>query len=101
MKVEDIQVTNGWLLIKPFTMMGMSEGGIELPLQKHEKPNKGLIVKMDLILEIDYGFRVGDTAIFSKFAGNTIKIDDVDYLWLRATDLLGYVRSESSLKSVA
>lgn len=93
MKVEDIEVANGWMLVKPFNPLGMTEGGIELPLQKHEKPNKGKVICVDDDDCELHGFYKGDTVIFSKFAGNTIKIDDIDYIWLRCQDIFGFVPS--------
>jgi len=70
-------------------------GGIVIPDTAKEKPQEGKVVavgpgKWDengnrIPLEIKKGVRV----LFGKYAGNEIKIDGVEYLIMRETDILG------------
>ena len=68
--------------------------GIVLPDTAKEKPQKGKVVAVGTGKLLDNGERaamevkVGDGVVFSKYSGSEIKVDDKDYLIVRASDIL-------------
>lgn len=72
----------------------MSSGGIYLPDTAKEKPQEGTIVAAGPGRLTDDGTRVpmelavGDTVVYSKYAGTEYKEGDVEYLVLREDDVL-------------
>lgn len=71
--------------------------GIVLPDSAKEKPQEGKVVAVGSGRVTDNGERialevsVGDTIIFSKYAGTEVKYDDKEYLILRESDVLAIV----------
>ena len=72
----------------------VSAGGIYLPDTAKEKPQEGTIVAAGPGRLTDDGNRVpmelevGDTVVYSKYAGTEYKEGDVEYLVLREDDIL-------------
>lgn len=72
----------------------MSAGGIYIPDTAKEKPQEGEIVAAGPGRLTDDGNRVpmelsvGDTVVYSKYAGTEYKVGDVEYLVLREDDVL-------------
>lgn len=69
--------------------------GIVLPDTAQEKPQKGTIVAAGPGKYDESGkllpmpVQSGDVVVFAKYAGTEIKLDGVDYLVMRASDLIG------------
>ena len=72
----------------------MSSGGIYIPDTAKEKPQEGTIVAAGPGRLTDDGSRVpmelevGDTVVYSKYAGTEYKEGDIEYLVLREDDIL-------------
>ena len=72
----------------------MSAGGIYIPDTAKEKPQEGVVVAIGPGRLSDDGTRVpmevevGDTVIYSKYAGTEYKEGEVEYLVLREDDIL-------------
>jgi chaperonin GroES len=72
----------------------VSSGGIYIPDTAKEKPQEGTIVAAGPGRLTDDGNRVpmelevGDTVVYSKYAGTEYKEGDVEYLVLREDDIL-------------
>ena len=70
-------------------------GGIVLPDSAQEKPARGTVVAIGSGKLLDDGSRAqsslkeGDHVLFSSYAGETVEIDDVEYLLMREDDVLG------------
>ena len=84
--VNEIEPLNGYLLVKPIGGKTETDGGIALPNVSQEKPNRGVVMRT--ALGVDY-VNEGDMVLFSKFGGNTIKLREEEYLWLKESDLYG------------
>lgn len=77
--------------------MKMSKGGILLPETAQEKPRQGEVVaigpgKMDEKGNLKtVNVRVGDTVLFSSYAGTEVKSEDdqADFLIMTEDDILG------------
>ena len=71
-----------------------TSGGIILPDTAKDRPHEGEVVAVGPGKLLDNGARVapevkvGDRVFFTKYGGTEVKVDDVDYLILRETDLL-------------
>ena len=74
-----------------------SPGGIIIPDTAKEKPQQGAIVAVgpgrttDEGTLIEMGVSVGDTVIYSKYAGTEYSQNGNDYLILRESDILAIV----------
>jgi chaperonin GroES len=82
------------LVVKPTQKEEMTKGGIYLPDTAKEKPQEGEIVAVgpgrmtDDGKRIPMDLKVGDKVIYSKYGGSEIKIDDVEMIILRESDIL-------------
>ena len=72
----------------------MSAGGIYIPDTAKEKPQEGVVVAVGPGRLSDDGARVpmevavGDTVVYSKYAGTEYRDGDTEYLVLREDDIL-------------
>jgi chaperonin GroES len=82
------------LVVKPMQKEEMTKGGIYLPDTAKEKPQEGEVVAVgpgrmtDEGKRIEIDLKVGDRVIYSKYGGSEIKIDDVEMIILRESDIL-------------
>ena len=82
------------LVVKPSQKEEMTKGGIYLPDTAKEKPQEGEVVAVgpgkmtDDGKRIPIDLKVGDKVIYSKYGGSEIKIDDVEMIILRESDIL-------------
>ena len=82
------------LVVKPSQKEEKTKGGIYLPDTAKEKPQEGEVVAVGpgkLTEEgkrIPMDLKVGDKVIYSKYGGSEIKIDDVEMIILRESDIL-------------
>jgi chaperonin GroES len=85
------------VLICPDESEGISAGGIVLPDNAKEKPQRGKIVaagpgKLNKKGErLPMPVAVGDSVIYGKFAGNDIEIEGEDYKVLHADEILAKI----------
>lgn len=85
------------VVVKPLPSEERTKGGIVLPDTAKEKPQEGEVVAVGSGRLLETGQRVpidlkpGDKILFSKYAGNEVKIDDVEYLIMREADILGVI----------
>ncbi|MDD4238261.1 MAG: co-chaperone GroES [Desulfotomaculaceae bacterium] len=74
-----------------------TKSGIVLPDTAKEKPQEGEVIAVGSgrLLEtgqrVPIDLKVGDKILFSKYAGNEVKINDVEYLIMREADILGVI----------
>lgn len=85
------------VVVKPLASEEVTKGGIVLPDTAKEKPQEGEVVAVGSGRLLDNGTRVaidlkvGDRVLFSKYAGNEVKLEDVEYLIMREADILGVI----------
>jgi chaperonin GroES len=85
------------VVVKTLPHEEKTKGGIVLPDTAKEKPQEGEVVAVGNGRLLETGQRVpidlkpGDRILFSKYAGNEVKIDDVEYLIMREADILGVI----------
>ncbi len=82
------------LVVKPSQKEEKTKGGIYLPDTAKEKPQEGEVVAVgpgklnEEGKRIPMDLKVGDKVIYSKYGGSEIKIDDVEMIILRESDIL-------------
>ena len=74
-----------------------SKGGIIIPDTAKEKPQEGEVIAVGPGARDEAGkihaldVKVGDRVLFGKWSGTEIKIDDVDYLVMKESDIVGVI----------
>ena len=88
------------LIVQAIEEEETTAGGILLPDTAKEKPQKGKVLAVgDGKLSEDTGKRIpldvseGDEVLYGKYGGTEIKVDGVDLLVLRESDVLAKLQS--------
>jgi chaperonin GroES len=82
------------ILLKPMEAEQKTAGGIIIPDNAKEKPQKGEVIAIgpgkttDKGQKINMTLRKGDSVLYGKYTGSEITIDGQDYLILRESDVL-------------
>ncbi|CDF58772.1 co-chaperone GroES [Thermobrachium celere] len=84
------------VVIKKIEAEETTKSGIVLPGSAKEKPQMAEVIAVGPGgyvdgKEVKMEVKVGDKVIFSKYAGNEVKIDGVEYTILRQDDILAIV----------
>jgi len=83
------------VIVKPDVEEERTAGGILLPDTAKERPQWGEVVAVGPgqwdesgAKRIPVDVKVGDKVIFAKYGGTEVKVDGVEYLILRESDIL-------------
>ena len=84
-----------------------STGGIIIPDTAQEKPSQGEIIAVGpggrdeggKLIPID--LKVGDRVLFGKWSGTEAKVDGVDYLIMKESDIMGVLEERVARKKAA
>lgn len=74
-----------------------SKGGIIIPDTAKEKPQEGEVVSVGSGARDDNGkvvaldVKAGDKILFGKWSGTEVKLDGVDYLIMKESDIMGII----------
>jgi chaperonin GroES len=85
------------VLLKPMEAEQKTAGGIIIPDNAKEKPQKGEIVAVgpgkmnDKGQRIEMPLKKGDKVLYGKYSGTEITIEGEDYLILRESDVLAVI----------
>ena len=84
------------VVIKNVETEEVTKGGIILPGSAKEKPQMAEVIAVGpggLIdgKEVKMYVSVGDKVIYSKYAGNEVKLDGTEYIIVRQSDVLAIV----------
>jgi chaperonin GroES len=82
-----------------------SAGGIIIPDTAKEKPQQGEVIAVGpggrdetgKLIPID--LKVGDPVLFGKWSGTEVKIDGVEYLIMKESDIMGVLETEGGRKA--
>jgi chaperonin GroES len=82
-------------------------GGIIIPDTAKEKPTEGEVIAVGpggrdesgKLVPID--LKEGDRVLFGKWSGTEVKIEGVEYLIMKESDIMGVVEQTSTHKKVA
>ena len=83
------------IVVQPEELETKTKGGIYIPdTADKDKPMKGKIIAIGNGKYIDgkmqpLQVKVGDTILFGKYSGTSIKLEDVEFLVMREEDVMG------------
>jgi chaperonin GroES len=84
-----------------------SAGGIIIPDTAKEKPQQGKVVGVgpggrdESGKLIPIGLKLGDQVLFGKWSGNEVKIDGVELLIMKESDIMGVLDEVTARKRAA
>jgi chaperonin GroES len=84
-----------------------TKGGIIIPDTAKEKPMQGEVIAVGPGGRDENGkltpldVRAGDTVLFGKWSGTEVKIDGVEYLIMKESDIMGVIEGKAAKKAAA
>ena len=95
------------VLVQPIEEKETKKGGIIIPDTAKEKPSQGEVIAVGpggrdesgKLIPIDV--KVGDRILFGKWSGTEVKIDDVEYLIMKESDIMGVLVEAEAKKKAA
>jgi chaperonin GroES len=95
------------VVVKRVDAEAKSAGGIIIPDNAKEKPSQGEITAVGpggrdesgKLIPID--LRVGDRVLFGKWSGTEVKIDGVDLMIMKESDIMGVLDEQPVAKKKA
>ena len=80
------------ILVQPLEAETKTASGIIIPDSAKEKPQKGNVVAVGPgTKENPVTVKVGDTVLYGKYSGTELKLENIDYLIMRESDILAIV----------
>jgi chaperonin GroES len=85
------------ILIKPLDAETVTKSGIVIPENAQEKPIQGRVLAVGTGKVTEEGqivplvIKEGDTVMYSKFSGQTVKVDNVEHVILKEDDVMAIV----------
>ena len=95
------------VVVKRIEAEEKSAGGIIIPDTAKEKPQQGEVVAVGpggrdeagKLIPIDV--KAGDRILFGKWSGTEVKIDGVEYLIMKESDIMGVLEGTAAKKKAA
>ena len=95
------------VVVKRLDAEEKSTGGIIIPDTAKEKPSQGEIIAVGpggrdeagKLVPLDV--QVGNRVLFGKWSGTEVKIDGVEYLIMKESDIMGILEETASKKKAA
>jgi chaperonin GroES len=93
------------VVVKRIEAEEKTAGGIIIPDTAKEKPQQGEVVvvgpggrdEAGKLIPIDV--KAGDRILFGKWSGTEVKIDDVEYLIMKESDIMGVLEEKPHKKA--
>jgi len=85
------------IVVRPLEAQEKSAGGIYIPDNAKEKPQKGEVVAVgpgktaDSGAKIEMTLKKGDKILYGKYSGTEVSIDGGDFLIMKESDVLAVV----------
>ena len=95
------------VVVKRIEADSKTAGGIIIPDTAQEKPQQGEVIAVGPGGRDDHGklipidVKAGDTILFGKWSGTEVKIDGVDYLIMKESDIMGVLEGSPVAKKKA
>ena len=92
------------VVVKRVEEEGKTKGGIIIPDTAKEKPMEGEIVAVGPGARDEKGtlvpldVKAGDRILFGKWSGTEIKLDGVEYLIMKESDIMGIIEGSAALQ---
>jgi len=96
-KVGNLQPAPGYVLVEPMEAQKKTASGIYLPDSSDEKPQEGKVLAIGPVWVTEQGAKItppckkGQTVIYKKWGGNEVKVEAVEYQFLKFEDILAVV----------
>ncbi len=93
----NLQPLHDRLILEPASKEEVSAGGIILPDSAQEKPLRGKVLAVGPGKRLDNGklapidVQAGETVLYGKYSGTEVTVGGVDYIIIRADDVLAVV----------
>jgi chaperonin GroES len=95
------------VVVKRIDAEEKSAGGIIIPDTAKEKPSQGEVIAVGpggrdesgKLVPLDV--QVGNRVLFGKWSGTEVKIDGVEYLIMKESDIMGVLEEAASKKKAA
>jgi chaperonin GroES len=95
------------VVLKRIEAEAKTSGGIIIPDTAKEKPQQGEVVAVGpggrdeagKLIPID--LKAGDRVLFGKWSGTEVKIDGVEYLIMKESDVMGVLTETAANKKAA
>jgi chaperonin GroES len=95
------------VVVKRIDAEEKSSGGIIIPDTAKEKPSQGEIIAVGpggrdeagKLVPLDV--QVGNRVLFGKWSGTEVKIDGVEYLIMKESDIMGVLEESQAKKKAA
>ncbi|WP_318708025.1 co-chaperone GroES [Candidatus Acetatifactor stercoripullorum] len=86
------------VVLKQLEAEEMTQSGIVLPGQSKEKPQQAEVIAVGpggVVdgKEVKMEVKTGDQVIYSKYAGNEVKLGEEEYIIVRQSDILAIVNN--------
>ena len=95
------------VVVKRIDAEDKSAGGIIIPDTAKEKPSEGEVISVGPGGRDDKGnlipieLKAGDRVLFGKWSGTEIKLDGVDYLIMKESDIMGVLDQSAARQKAA
>ncbi len=95
------------VVVRRITAEEKTAGGIIIPDTAKEKPMEGEVVAVGPGARDESGklvpldVKAGDRILFGKWSGTEIKLDGVEYLIMKESDIMGILEGSGALKKAA
>ena len=95
------------VVVRRINALEKTKGGIIIPDSAQEKPSEGEIIAVGpggrdengKLIPMDV--KVGDRVLFGKWSGTEVKLDGVEYLIMKESDIMGVLTEEVARKKAA
>jgi chaperonin GroES len=95
------------VVLKRIEAEAKTSGGIIIPDTAKEKPQQGEVIAVGpggrdeagKLIPVD--LKAGDRVLFGKWSGTEIKIDGVEYLIMKESDVMGVLTETAASKKAA
>ena len=95
------------VVVKRIEADSKTAGGIIIPDTAQEKPQQGEVIAVGPGGRDDHGklipidVKVGNRILFGKWSGTEVKIDGVEYLIMKESDIMGVMEGSVARKKAA
>ena len=95
--LKKLKPAPGYVLVEPAEVEQKTKAGIYLPDSHDEKPQEGKVLSVGGTWISEYGAKIeapckkGDRVIYKKWGGNEVKLEEIEYQFLKFEDILAVV----------
>jgi chaperonin GroES len=95
------------VVVKRIEAEEKSAGGIIIPDTAKEKPQQGEVIAVgpggrdDTGKLIPIDLKIGDRVLFGKWSGTEVKLDGIEYLIMKESDVMGVLEEPAAKKKAA